>query len=827
MMKRIGLVVLSMASGVLAASLPSEEMAVDEAVASPLRGAGSPEAASPSVEGSFHLRDHVEFALINEGRWTPNRAEIEKKADAGFILFTRIIGQGIEPVVSDPRKQTLVRTLLDQMYEGARIGHLESLYYLGEANKHLGDIPNAYGFYLLALEEHWMRYVRLPSLPGDMSSLRTPAFWTEIIERLRDTGQWTKGPLDIVGLYPTEQEKSSKGKKKAATVAAAAEPLSGRAKMDLMSKKSRVKFEQTPYLTLGVYEARQEKMRVRMEAQRSSDPFSLRATELIVEGEHEKARLLLVQSASDDAHLMLGLHYASGEMGKLANGMPDYEKALSYLRLTQNPLAYSNLAKMYALGNVGRREDGTPNYAMAAEYSLKAAEGGIREEYQNLGFLYVKGHVGRLADGTPDYEQALTYFRSGRAYTNIALLYVKGIMGHLENGEPDYAQAQRYLRLSNDPESRAVLGTLYARGRVGRLASGEPNYGEAIKLLRDSGARGQLSLYELYAEKTPAELGLTAAQIEDDKKKTKERFSSALRDKLPGFVAYHRGYIDFLDRNYDSALIRLQDVALKGSLDIDAEAVQTLIDTIRKIMSSQAEIIHLERELDAAEKGQMPVEEMAASAVNSLKTVLEEEEKPSEKVLQLEFDDQKEERERSDQGSSEDEEEEGEGQLQAVASGEKAPLASDEGSYAPKRTKVARHKLKVENIKSRIERNRAKILEKNLSDSLGGLKDREGESPVSEPIDVVYNSKKIEQSCKTEFGREVEELLLDITQGVWKTEGRGKPEILKSVRMVDSKGKRLTVYSRRLSKGDRFVYTVTGPRQILVIGCGGHYNELS
>jgi len=132
-----------------------------------------------------------------------NRVDIEKMSTSGFSLFKMIAGTGVGDI--DGARQGLVEKVIGQMYEGARLGHLESFFYLGQVHKRLGDVRNAYGFSLLALEEHWLR--GLPPMAGDMAVLRAPDFWGELIEGLKKEGHWKKGALDVLSLYPTEQEK--------------------------------------------------------------------------------------------------------------------------------------------------------------------------------------------------------------------------------------------------------------------------------------------------------------------------------------------------------------------------------------------------------------------------------------------------------------------------------------------------------------------------------------------------------------------------------------------------------------------------------------------
>lgn len=338
-----------------------------------------------------------------------------------------------------------------------------------------------------------------------------------------------------------------------------------------------------------------------------------------------------------------------------------------------------------------------------------------------------------------------------------------------------------------------------------------------------------MELYELYIKRTPQELGLRAEEINEERKKVKEAFRANIgkdirRRPLECYVK--QGRMAVFDGEYEEALINYQEALLRGDrlTRYMKKILENEIQTFQALLSQQQELEALKQEEDRVGEGEGNTQPTSGeNTVPALQTQLLQEVLKDTVEDKTNISDWKVE---AATFSLDD------GESGSDSDGESSPVALEEGAVAKAEVQSKSHaqspkQKRIARLKKEMEESRQKALK--LMGSGWVQSKKEENTSVAEPVRSLvlkYQTKKVQVACEGDFKDQVNQLLEDIRLGEWKTDGRGKPEILKSVRFTDANGKRIPIYSRRLSKGDRFICAVPTAGEILVIGCGGHYNEL-
>lgn len=413
----------------------------------------------------------------------------------------------------------------------------------------------------------------------------------------------------------------------------------------------------------------------------------------------------------------------------------------------------------------------------------------------NLGKLYEGGHIG-CKDGQPNYNEAAKCFKASNtpdALNDLGSMYAKGQIGS-ENGQPNYAEAAKHYRESNLPEALTSLGVLYMGGCIG-CKDGQPNIAEAWQLLETAGQPISLHCQILIIEEYPHIIKdlLKVDNLSDTLQKVCKQLEEKNQNNPPDKRELYQGIISaYRDMNYDQALIHFQNALLLGCKD------NFVMDLIGKVWV-QSKLQNLYQQLtggktdrsDAEMQSQEMIPELSPG--NSDAEVKSPEMAPEPSPVTIA---------NTPERANELEKE--------IA--EEKSVVSRPQKYKPVKSLLSKKEKYLQNL--------AKINQK-IRASCGRIKDKSTQVPqVQKPLEVQFVNSEVESDYKTAAlsSEKIIELMSDIESKPHGTEGAGKPEVLKG-KCSGHKG----CISRRLNHEDRLVYKVTGPGQILILSCKGHY----
>ncbi len=504
---------------------------------------------------------------------------------------------------------------------------------------------------------------------------------------------------------------------------------------------------------------------------------------------YQKAAEYFKESKTPNALNNLGILYAKGHVGG-ENGKPNYQEAAKYFKASKSPAALGNLGALYKDGYIGCK-NGQPNYEEAAECFKESK---IPEALYNLGLLHMSGHIGRKND-QPNYEEAEKYFSASNfpeALYNIAIMYSND---HIDskNDQINYEKARQYYESSKTPQALNNLGILYRSGKIGCKNDGLPNYEAAENYFKASSAPealcnlglmymdghiskdGQPNIAKawqsLESAGLPVSLGLQALIIEQHPNKVKELLK---QDNLVTIVqkictklekktqTYPRGKREM----YQGIIVSYRDgnynqamIHLQNSLALGCLDAMYWIERI-EVQTKLQELAEQETEERSENQPELSNTEIALSTETTKENI----------------------------------------------------IISKTQKYKPVKSVATKKEKHLKNL--------AKINQKIMA-SCGKIEDQSMPKPQTQkPLEVSFINPEIEKDYHTTSltSAKIIELMSDIEHKPYGTEGAGKPEVLKG-KYNGHKG----CISRRLNHEDRLVYKVTGPRQILILSCKGHY----
>jgi Txe/YoeB family toxin of toxin-antitoxin system len=539
-----------------------------------------------------------------------------------------------------------------------------------------------------------------------------------------------------------------------------------------------------------------------------------------IEGQNEKAVALFIKS-----NIPLGLFnaakfYQDGLVGKI-NEKPNMQRAAELYIQANTPDALCNLAFLYHAGHIGLKEDGTPNYEEAARLNQKS---GVPLAKYNLGYMYHHGLIG-TQNCKFDFKTAARFYRESKlpqALCNLGNLYRDGYI----DGKPNYAKARELYNQSKHPNAMWNLGRLYRYGHL-TPKRGSTSFEIAAKYYNIAGhAEALCDLATLYRR---------GYGLIDGKPNLKEAQRLYLASKMPeaymnlGIMTF-TGEIDCIDEKPDvkkafnlfgqSSLIEAKVYRLfiikyyYESIKIDYPLLQqNLIDLICKQLEiNQKTAAPADSELIlgllAAYKNK-DLEQALIHYTNALSLgsqISQLEIKRIKMLIKLQT--------KIEQETTETEEALISPPLMEPIEQSKPVIETETEVEKPKKYKPTKPVLsEAERLQLIMEKINKKILKigKNVE-----VIDKDDVKPLA-PLILTFIDDQVRKDYQV-APKKIKELLEDMQEKPYGTDGVGKPEVLKR----KFKGYKGSI-SRRINDEDRLVYKVIEPRKIMILSCKGHY----
>ncbi len=314
----------------------------------------------------------------------------------------------------------------------------------------------------------------------------------------------------------------------------------------------------------------------------------------------------------------------------------------------------------------------------------------------------------------------------------------------------------------------------------GKIPGGPTKAAEYYK--KSKSTRALLNLLFLH-EKNPSSCNLNEQQIHATKQTITAQIQS---DENEAEKQCYLGSLFRLEKNYEQALFHYTQAVELGYNEASAH------------LSSTQEIVYQQNKLE-----KLQAVDDAASAQAGSAEVPEEDESDED-----------------DDSDSQEESKAIEGDQPTVQEPMASAASSSPAVQISQRIKqpLTKHK-RIAKTEKKLERNIQKAQKHSFAFQLSG--EDKKEAKVLPPPIIEYVNDNVRTAYEAlSTNPKLTELMTDLWEKPWATEGAGKPEILKG-KFKGHKG----CISRRLDQENRFVYKVTGSRQILIVSCEGHYND--
>lgn len=478
----------------------------------------------------------------------------------------------------------------------------------------------------------------------------------------------------------------------------------------------------------------------------------------------ESARFFLLSKTSS-SFLTLAHLYQSG----LLPGGIDIEKAAEYYEKSEESAASYALGMIYFSGTL----QGGNNYVKAAECFTRSELPGAKYA---LGLIH---HEGKLT-GQPNFAEAAACYlaaKTAEAYNNLGTMYARGYLGE----DSRWEQAEKYYKLSNHPAALWHLGNIFSQGNLpggiekavqwwekSKTADSYHNIGLAIKNgLVKRGHQPEKEAIKYFKKAGHIDANMQLLELYRNTSDSPEMRSilSALEVQISEIPAkkqhLYRGQILIIQKKFSEAVTEFSEAFRAGE-----PKGLVYLQIMTEILDRHAAIRQAAEEVP-------------------------------EKCLEVST------------SSSESEDE------TAMCAAEGAGGAAGGGA----RLKQAREKAPLDK-KGRI----AKAERKLHSSIAKALKHSNAfkSSPIVEASTALRTDGDLEIKVAPEAQEgydalkpKLVDLLADIAVCPWGLQGIGHPEWLKA----NFQG----CMSRRITREDRLVYQIIGPREILIVRCGGHY----
>ncbi len=346
-----------------------------------------------------------------------------------------------------------------------------------------------------------------------------------------------------------------------------------------------------------------------------------------------------------------------------------------------------------------------------------------------------------------------------------------------------YNKSRICFERSESSSALFLLGSLYDNEKI------EGGVQEAARYYRKSGTlEGLVNLLKLHVDDTSVRL-LTHENVQEIKEEINMKITAENNEEKK---QHYLGGILFAEKQYKEAAIHLAQAVTLGNTD----ALELLID-VQKIIDQQNKL----------EKLKTPMVDDAASAQASSQEMPEEDE--------------------SDEDDSSDSQEE-HGVDGAMARPEIIPDLTASAAHSPaiaqilQAPRIKKPLARVERI-ARAERKLLQTIQKAKKHSFAfqASSGNEEAPQVLLPLTFSFLSDDVRADYAALSGDyKLARIIADMWEKPWATEGEGKPKILNGIHLGHK-----SCIARRLDHKNRFVYKVTGPRQILILSCNGHYDD--
>jgi len=489
-------------------------------------------------------------------------------------------------------------------------------------------------------------------------------------------------------------------------------------------------------------------------------------------------RMLITEGYSDD--------YMETE-GQVYFHHGNFKKAIYCLRGINTPISLERLGDSYQK-TIGLTRHQVTNFLLLKHVNLPA------DFFQSCILLY-----GQLDDLAPPYDEIIDFYKHAQtssAYSKLGDLYAQGYFGAI-----DYQNAIKFYTLSGIPEALCLIGLWYEDSRLG-----EQNYQEAIKYYELSkSSLAYANLGNLWLAGKLGKVDYQKAAFFYLQSEEPNALQNLLHLCVDGRLnnetcqAAHSKLLKFQHPYKNLMLIYLyirsefcRKIELKNPEECISELTKKLLNNSKNLQPSQrafvtgilesfeerydSALLHLSEALVLGEKHA----EYYLNYITELKSIQEKLDEENEIVPDL--------------------------QTSAL-----------EESLVTNRKPTQPKKVSEEERKKKYQEKLARVKEKLGIIPLTLLNDMD---PIRK-IEFSFLNDEVKKEFQSNLeNKKLTEIIDDISDKPWATEGVGKPEVLKG-KFKNYKG----CLSRRINGEDRLVYKVTGPRRVLILSCEGHYSK--
>ncbi len=515
----------------------------------------------------------------------------------------------------------------------------------------------------------------------------------------------------------------------------------------------------------------------------------------------------------------------------------NYEKIRSLFEKADVPESNYNLGIMYVEGKIGKDLSSDERNQKAKDLFEQA---GTSDAKFNLGVMHWEGLVGKDLTEDQRYEKAAQYFKelrpSDRLYPdalyNLGFMYIKGLIGPTTSNEEREIVAAQLFEESNTPPAKCLLGLMYLHNQAGKNLSQNNRIVKAKQLLEGSNT-------------SKANYNLGTVYLEEGKEGTESKQLFIKAEKC------------FENSNFPEALCNLGFMYLNGLAGLDIsqeERIQKAEELFKKSQNWTAKnnlvILYVQKLLQGSDSeeekileslkktfdeiGDAPVAkygkaflmaffpEYIGSSASKQERYQEASELANEALNQGVFEAQ----ELMDQITTKLKKKPIENkagkinQTVSLVPEQKTVSVYRETEFKTGLAEITRRQIKKEKPKVEKGTKRKERLEQ-LKRSFAQMKALS--SPIVDPSRIIlaFVTEKVEKSFKNfeQTTRKIRELIADIRENPWGTEGAGKPEILRN-------GRYKGYYSRRIDSEHRLIYKYLSLEdKIMIYQCGGHYQD--
>ena len=712
---------------------------------------------------------------------------LEEKIKNGI---NSLLEQGVELRLEKKEKEA---SLIFE--KAARLGAHEAMYYLGEYYNNKNDLDEANRWYFLAFQRYWE------------ATGKVCANYHKILINYK--GQGSTPHKDLEKIFHTFNPKSSTAEEMFKFYNAICIAYQNETLEPYLSKEERtLKITHILNLIAGITPSEKAKD-LDIYYQRLNRLACIYLKEILPQDFNKITDLFERSIKLPESKYNLGLLYLEGKAGEKLSKNERYKKAEELLKTSQNPDAQYKLGIMYWDGEMGWDLMEEARYEKAREY-FEASD--TENSHYNLGLMYKKALIGSTLSQNEKESKAKNYFAASNipeAKFRLGLMYLHQQAGKDLGEEKCIQEAKRLLEESNIPNAQYNLGNIYLKEAMVKYQlsnkSEDELFNKAAKLFEKSNTSEALcDLGYIYAN------GFIELQLseEDRIKKAIEFYKKSKEEAAKKSLVIL--YVQKLFNNQESpneelipSLIKIFDEIGEPALYHYGRAF--LIAFFPEYMEEfSSDMERYEEALKLAEEAQEEGVREAGELIAEIKKMREEEisEGMEESIEADDFNKQK------------------ANQLEEMHPTKL--LAQQKTEELSKKAPLQAHALKESKRVKKPQKQEEEVRRKKRFERFKETFFQMKATPLSlvnnHPLSFDFISDRVNQDFKKfrQNNRKFRELLNDILEKPWGTEGVGRPEKLRG----DLEG----YYSRRINGEDRLVYKyLPSQNKIIVRQCGQHY----